>query len=170
MIAYVDGGSRGNPGPAGIGVVIEHPTGRRVEISQAIGARDNNYAEYAALLVALEYAAAYASPGLRVYSDSDVVVRQISGSYNCQSPALRDIYNACKSLIGNFQYFGITHIRRENNADADRLAKEAIERATREKPPVNRQPSEPGFLESTVARVSERLGEPHSLVSLEQPG
>ncbi len=170
MIAYVDGGSRGNPGPAGIGVVIEHPTGRRVEISQSIGARDNNYAEYAALLVALEYAAAYDSPALQVYSDSEVVVRQISGSYSCQSPALFDIYNACKTLIGNFHDFAITHIRRENNGDADRLAKEAIDRGTREKPPVNNHPSEPGFLESTVARVSERPGDPRSLVPLEQPG
>ena len=105
MIAYVDGGSRGNRGPAGIGVVIEHPTGRRVEISQCIGIRDNNYAEYAALLVALEYAAAYASPRLQVYSDSEVVVRQISESYTCRSTVLRDIYKACKDLIDNFQGF-----------------------------------------------------------------
>jgi ribonuclease HI len=114
MIAYVDGGSRGNSGPAGIGVVIEHPTGRRVEISESIGARDNNYAEYAALLVALEYAAAYSASRLRVFSDSEVVVRQINGSYNCQSPALRDIHGACKELIGHFDEFGIEHIRREN--------------------------------------------------------
>ncbi len=130
MIAYVDGGSRGNRGPAGIGVVIEHPTGRRVEISQCIGIRDNNYAEYAALLVALEYATAYASPRLQVYSDSEVVVRQISESYTCRSTVLRDIYKACKDLIDNFQDFAITHIRRENNADADRLAREAIGRAS----------------------------------------
>jgi len=160
MIAYVDGGSRGNPGPAGIGVVVEHPTGRRVEISQSIGARDNNYAEYAALLTALEYAAAYQSPRLQVYSDSEVVVRQISGSYNCQSAALRDIYNACMALIGSFQHFAITHIRRENNADADRLAKEAIDRATREKQPANDDSSEDHFL----------LGNPRKLVQIEQPG
>ena len=79
MIAYVDGGSRCNPGSAGIGVVIEHPTGRRVEISQSIDSGDNNYAEYAALLVALEYAAAYGSPRLEVFSDSEIVVRQITG-------------------------------------------------------------------------------------------
>jgi len=134
MIAYVDGGSRGNPGPAGVGIIIEHPSGRRVEISQAIGVQDNNYAEYAAVLVALEYAAAFDSGSLQVYSDSEVVVRQISGSYSCQSPLLRDIYNACMALIGTLQHFAISHIRRENNADADRLAKEAIDRATGEKP------------------------------------
>jgi ribonuclease HI len=128
MIAYVDGSSRGHSGAAGIGVVIEHPGGRRVEISQSISARDNNYAEYAALLAALEYASAYALPRLQVYSDSEVVVRQISGSYTCQSQALREIYQACKSLIGSLQHFAITHIPREANANADRLAKEAIER------------------------------------------
>ena len=160
MIAYVDGGSRDNPGPAGIGVVVEHPTGRRVEISQSIGARDNNYAEYAALLVALEYAAAYQAPGLQVYSDSEVVVRQISGSYNCQSAALRDIYSACMALIGDFQHFAITHIRRENNAAADRLAKEAIDRTTREKQPANDDTSEDRF----------PLRNPRRLVQIEQPG
>jgi ribonuclease HI len=158
MIAYVDGGSRGNPGPAGIGVVIEHPTGRRVEISESIGARDNNYAEYAALLVALEYAAAYDSPLLHVYSDSEVVVRQITGSYNCQSAALREIYGACKALISKFQHFAITHVRRESNADADRLAKQAIARAAREKKALNA--GERGFL----------LGTPRGLLPLEQGG
>ena len=141
MIAYVDGGSRGNPGPAGIGVVIEHPSGRRVEISQSIGSGDNNYAEYAALLAALEYAAAYDARSLQVFSDSEVVVRQVSGAYTCQSATLVEIYNACKTLIGNLQHFTITHIRRHQNADADRLAKEAIERATREKPSQSAEPS-----------------------------
>jgi ribonuclease HI len=166
MIAYVDGGSRGSDGPAGIGVVVEHSTGRRVEISQFIGARDNNYAEYAALLVALEYAAAYDSPRLQVFSDSEVVVRQISGSYNCQSPMLRDIYDACQGLIEQFQEFDITHIRRENNADADRLAKQAMERAARER--LLRH--EPSFFESTLARVADRLQKARPLLPLEQTG
>jgi len=152
MIAYVDGGSRGNPGPAGVGVIIEHPTGRRVEISQSIGIRDNNYAEYAALLIALEYAAAYDSRSLQVYSDSEVVVRQISGSYHCQSPALRDIYSACMALIGSVRHFAITHIRREHNAGADRLAKEAIDRATRAKRPVSDDAVNADFALGTPAR------------------
>jgi len=142
MIAYVDGGSRGNPGPAGIGVVIEHPTGKRVEISHSIGTGDNNYAEYAALLAALEYAAADHAPSLHVYSDSEVVVRQVNGAYTCQSPALLEIYNACKTVIASFRHFAITHIGRENNAEADRLAKQAIDRAIRDKPA---ESAEPGF-------------------------
>jgi len=158
MIAYVDGGSRGNPGPAGVGVIIEHPTGRRAEISQATGVRDNNYAEYAALLVALEYAAAFDSGSLQVYSDSEVVVRQISGSYSCQSAALRDIYSACMALIEGLQHFAISHIRREQNAGADRLAKEAIDRATRE--PLN----------DDALQVDIGVRGTRRLVPLEQPG
>ena len=142
MIAYVDGSSRNNSGAAGIGVVIEHPSGRRVEISQSIDASDNNYAEYAALLAALEYATAYESPRLEVYSDSEVVVRQVNGAYTCQSPALLEIYNACKTVIASFRHFAITHIGRENNAEADRLAKQAIDRAIRDKPA---ESAEPGF-------------------------
>lgn len=159
MIAYVDGGSRGNPGPAGVGVIIEHTTGRRVEISQAIGVRDNNYAEYAALLVALEYAAAFDSRSLQVYSDSEVVVRQISGSYSCQSAALRDIYSACMALIASLQHFAISHIRREQNAGADRLAKEAIDRAAREKP-----------VNADALQVDFGVRPTRKLVPLEQPG
>jgi ribonuclease HI len=151
MIAYVDGGSRGSPGPAGVGVVIEHPAGRRVEISQSIGERDNNYAEYAALLVALEYASAYAAPSLQVYSDSEVVVRQVSGAYTCQSPALLEIHNACKALIANLQDFAITHIRREHNADADRLAKQAIHRAKQLKPAGSPEPTFPLALPRLIA-------------------
>lgn len=133
LVAYVDGGSRGNPGPSGIGVVIEHPTGRRVEISEWIGSRDNNYAEYAALLAALEYAAACACARLQVFSDSEVVVRQITGSYTCQSPHLRRIYEDCQVRIGSLEHFAITHIRRENNQDADRLANAAMDRVKRKK-------------------------------------
>ncbi len=168
MIAYVDGGSRGNPGPAGIGVVIEHSTGRRVEISQCIGVRDNNYAEYAALLVALEYAAAYGSPRLEVFSDSQVVVRQITGSYNCQSPLLRDIHDTCKALISKLQDFAITHIRREHNADADRLAKEAIRRAPRMA--LCAASDHSSFLENTMACVAEHLASPPTLIAVEQAG
>jgi ribonuclease HI len=131
MVAYVDGGSRGRRGPAGVGVVIEHSTGHRVEISECIGSSDNNYAEYAALLIALHYAVAAECCRLQVFSDSEVVVRQISGAYTCQSAALRRIHEICKRLISSLDHFAITHIRRESNSQADRLAKAAIDRAHR---------------------------------------
>ncbi len=128
LTAYIDGGTRGTPRSSAIGVVIEHPGGRRVEISQWIGADDNNYAEYAALLVALEYAVAFRCRCLRVFSDSEVVVRQITGFYSCQSPALRQIHQRCKDLIGLLDEFAISHIRRERNSEANRLVSAAMQR------------------------------------------
>ena len=128
-VAYVDGGSRGSRGPAGIGVVIEHPGGRRVEISETIEAGDNNYAEYSALLAALEYAADNQCSRLCVFSDSEVVVKQITGHYTCQSAGLREIHELCKELIQSLEEFTILHIRRQANSEADRLANAAMDRA-----------------------------------------
>jgi hypothetical protein len=105
-----------------------------------------------------------------VYSDSEVVVRQISESYTCRSAVLRDIYNACKGLINDFQDFTITHVRRENNIDADRLANQAIDRVRREKRPVSSDPAEWPPLEGTITRAPERLVGPRRLLPLEQPG
>ncbi len=129
LTAYIDGGTRGNPRSSAIGVILEHSAGRRVEISQWIGADDNNYAEYAALLVALEYAVAFRCRSLRVFSDSEVVVKQINGHYSCQSPGLRQIHQRCKDLIGALDDFEISHIRRELNSAANRLVSAAMERA-----------------------------------------
>ena len=128
-VAYVDGGSRGSRGPAGIGVVIEHPGGRRVEISEIIESGDNNYAEYSALLAALEYAAQHQCSRLCVFSDSEVVVKQITGHYTCQSAGLRTIHEMCKDLIRPLEEFTILHIRRQANSEADRLANAAMDRA-----------------------------------------
>ena len=88
LVAYVDGGSHGNPGPSGIGVVIENPAGETVRIARWIGHHDNNVAEYAALLEALQHAVEVKAKSLRVYSDSEVVVKQMTGEYTCQSPRL----------------------------------------------------------------------------------
>lgn len=135
-VAYVDGGSRGSRGPAGIGVVIEHPGGRRVELSETIESGDNNYAEYSALLAALEYAAENQCSRLCVFSDSEVVVKQMTGHYTCQSAGLRDIHESCKALIQSLEEFTIRHIRRHANAEADRLANAAMDRAHKMKSPV----------------------------------
>jgi ribonuclease HI len=128
VVAYIDGSSRSDSGSSGIGVIIQHATGRRVEISKWVASSDNNYAEYAALLAALEYAATYGCPRLHVFSDSEVVVKQISGQYNCQSRVLRQIYESCKAAIMSLEHFAITHIRRENNGAANRLANTAATR------------------------------------------
>jgi probable phosphoglycerate mutase len=135
-VAYVDGGSRSSRGPAGIGVVVVKPGGRRVEISEIIETGDNNYAEYSALLAALEYAAANQCSRLCVFSDSEVVVKQITGDYTCQSAGLREIYENCKTLIDYLEEFTIRHIRRHANREADRLANAAMNRARTLKPRV----------------------------------
>src|SRR5579864_2788627 len=100
LVAYIDGSSRSNSRSSGIGVVIEEPSGRRVAIAERVPSGDNNYAEYAALLAALNYAASSGCRRLQVFSDSEVVVRQINGLYHCRSRALRQIYESCSILIG----------------------------------------------------------------------
>ncbi len=131
-LVYVDGGSRGNPGCAGVGVVVQPPAAQRTEISEWIGACDNNYAEYAGLAVALEYALMGDCRRLQAYSDSQVVVRQMTGYYKCQSPALRSIYEVCATLVSCLDSFAITHIGRERNHEANRLAQAAIAREQRQ--------------------------------------
>lgn len=125
LVAYVDGGSHGNSGPAGIGVVIEHPDGGKIRIAKWIGWHDNNVAEYAALLEALYYALGLNATTLHVYSDSQVVVRQMKGEYFCRSPRLYSLHWICKKLARSFE-FSIAHVPREDNVEANRLANSAV--------------------------------------------
>lgn len=125
LVAYIDGGSHGNPGPAGIGVVIDAPDGDRIRIAKWIGYHDNNVAEYAALLEALHYALELNARALHVFSDSEVVVRQMKGEYACRSARLYSLNWTCQKLAHRLQ-FSIAHIRREDNAEANRLANSAV--------------------------------------------
>ena len=125
LVAYVDGGSHGNPGPSGIGVVIEHPDGGRIRIARWIGQHDNNVAEYAALLEALQYASDSKAKALHVFSDSEVMVRQMKGEYACRSSRLYSLHWLCQKLARSLQ-FSIAHVRREDNAEANRLANSAV--------------------------------------------
>lgn len=127
LVAYVDGGSHGNPGPAGIGVVIEASNGERIRIAKWIGHHDNNVAEYAALLVALQYALELKATVLHVFSDSEVVVRQMKGEYACRSPHLYSLNWICRKLAHSLE-FSIVHIRRQDNAEANSLANSAARR------------------------------------------
>ncbi len=129
LIAHVDGGARGNPGPAGYGVVIEDHTGHRVaELSQYLGLRTNNYAEYMGLLAALRYALEHGYGALEVVSDSELLVRQINGQYKVRHPVLLELYQQAKALIRKLEWFKIGHVRREKNRDADKLANQAMDR------------------------------------------
>ncbi|HUI84934.1 MAG TPA: ribonuclease HI family protein [Candidatus Binatia bacterium] len=127
LIAYVDGGSHGNPGSAGIGVVIESPGGETTRIARWIGRQDNNVAEYVALLEALQHAVAVKARALRVYCDSEVVVKQMTGEYACRSSRLHSLNWTCRKLARSFD-FSIAHISREHNREANELANHAAKR------------------------------------------
>jgi ribonuclease HI len=125
LVAYVDGGCLGNPGPSGIGVVINGCADGPVRIAKWIGHQDNNVAEYAALMEALQYAVSRKARTLHVYSDSEVVVRQMTGEYRCLSPRLYSLHWTCRKLARSLK-FSISHVPREDNAEANRLAQTAL--------------------------------------------
>ncbi len=129
LIAHSDGGARGNPGPAGYGVVIKDQTGRKVAaLSEYLGHQTNNFAEYQGLIAALEYALQHGPKALKVISDSELLVRQIKGIYKVKNPTLQDLHARAKELIRQLDWFSIGHALREHNQEADRLANEAMDR------------------------------------------
>jgi len=127
--AHVDGGARGNPGPAGYGVAIQDASGHPLaELSEYLGHRTNNYAEYQGLLAALRYAADHQIKALKVISDSELMVRQMKGVYKVRHPELRKLYEEAQALARRLEHFEIRHALREHNKTADRLANEAMDR------------------------------------------
>ena len=132
--AHIDGGARGNPGPAGYGVVIHDPAGRKVaELSEYLGHHTNNYAEYQGLLAALRYALANGIRTLRVVSDSELMVRQMKGIYKVKHPELRKLHQQAQQIVRKLDHFEIRHARREHNREADRLANEAMDQGRLQK-------------------------------------
>lgn len=129
LVIHVDGGARGNPGPAGYGAMVRDAAGNTVaELSEFIGIATNNVAEYRGLLAGLEYAKVNGARVVRVYSDSELIVKQIHGVYKVKSPDLKPIYDQARRLASGFPNFSIHHVPRERNADADRLANLAMDR------------------------------------------
>lgn len=129
LVAHSDGGARGNPGPAGYGVVIQDETGRKVAaLSEYLGHQTNNFAEYQGLIAALEYAIQHGPKALKLISDSELLVRQIKGIYKVKNPTLQDLHARAKDLIAKLDWFSIGHALREHNQEADRLANEAMDR------------------------------------------
>ena len=128
LVAHVDGGSLGNPGRSGIGVVIDGSPDGRIRIAKWIGHQDNNVAEYVALLEALQCALGLKAKALHVFSDSEVVVKQMRGEYSCRSPRLYSLNWICRKLARSVD-FSISHVRRENNLEANRLASSAARNA-----------------------------------------
>src|SRR5882762_3158058 len=126
--ANIDGGSRGNPGPASYGVVIRDPRGQVVaKLKKYIGRSTNNVAEYYGLIAALDYAQQHSIRALRIESDSELLVRQMRGQYKVKSPELRPLFERARKMAQGFDTFKIDHVYREQNAEADALANEALD-------------------------------------------
>ena len=132
IVAHIDGGSRGNPGPAAYGVSVETPQGQAVTaFGKFIGKTTNNVAEYRGLLAALDFALSHGYPRLRVLTDSELMARQISGAYKVRSPDLKPLYDEARAMISRLESFSIRHVYREQNREADRLANKAMDDAAR---------------------------------------
>src|SRR5258707_604830 len=125
LVAYIDGSCLGSPGPAGIGVIIRGFEGGPVRVAKWIGHQDNNVAEYVALLEALQCALSRRARGLHVYSDSEVVVKQMRGAYTCRSSRLYSVNWVCRKLARSLA-FSISHIPRAINFEANALAHSAV--------------------------------------------
>jgi ribonuclease HI len=130
LTVNVDGGARGNPGPAAIGVVVRDADGQVLEeLGETIGRATNNVAEYRALLRGIELAAAHGATELELVGDSELVVRQIEGRYKVKDATMRELHAEAKSELAGFASWSIRHVRREANADADRLVNAALDAA-----------------------------------------
>ncbi len=124
---YIDGAARGNPGEAGIGVLIKETEDSRREIKKYLGITTNNQAEYTALITALESAQVLRDKPIRVFTDSMLVANQINGLWKVKHSEIIPLNNQAKTLFKNFKNISIEHIPREQNSEADRLANQAID-------------------------------------------
>jgi ribonuclease HI len=126
--ANVDGGSRGNPGPAAYGVVVRDPRGEIVaRLKKYIGNNTNNVAEYFGLIAALDYAQNHGIRALRIESDSELMVKQMRGQYKVKSAELKPLFERAKKMSQTFESFRISHVYREQNKEADRLVNQALD-------------------------------------------
>jgi ribonuclease HI len=138
---YIDGGSRGNPGPAGYGVRIETPDGTLIEeLYGGLGIATNNVAEYSGLLAALRWAVEHGHQQVEVRADSELLVKQMRGDYQVKHPGLQPLAARARLLIGQLDDVSFQHVGREQNKEADRLSNlgmdqaEAAQREERERP------------------------------------
>jgi ribonuclease HI len=128
LIVHVDGGARGNPGPAAIGVVVSDPDGAVVdEVAERIGVATNNVAEYRALLRGLQRAAALGAREVELINDSELVARQLSGDYKVKHPAMKPLHEEAIAALGGFDRWRIRSVPRAQNAHADALVNKALD-------------------------------------------
>ncbi len=129
LVLHVDGGARGNPGPAAIGVVVSEPDGQTVATFGAkIGETTNNVAEYRALLRGLELAAEHGAREVHVINDSELVARQVTGVYKVKHPAMQELHRQALAALEGFDSWSIESVPRAQNAEADALVNEALDR------------------------------------------
>jgi ribonuclease HI len=166
LVAHVDGGARGNPGPAGYGVVLEDETGKKVaELSEFLGVRTNNFAEYSGLIAAAAYAVTHKHAGLLAISDSELLVKQLQGRYKVRAPELQTLHRRAQEAIRQLAWFEVRHVPREKNREADRLANQAMDSgtpgATARRVEAGDSPAKPREANGVVKNgVVEFLGEP----------
>jgi probable phosphoglycerate mutase len=130
ITAYIDGGARGNPGPAGYGVRIENAAGDVLaELHGGLGVATNNVAEYNALLAALRWAVDHGQRDLHVRADSELLVKQMRGEYKVKHPGLQPLYVQARLLVMELERVTFEHIRRELNKEADRLSNLGMDEA-----------------------------------------
>lgn len=131
LTIHIDGAARGNPGPAAFGVVISRDGQLLAEEKQFIGKTTNNVAEYVALLYALRRALQFGARRLHIFSDSELLVRQMTGVYQVRDAKLRQLYEQAQELIGQFDEVQLTHVPRKQNRRADKLCNQALDEAER---------------------------------------
>ena len=130
--ANIDGGSRGNPGPAAYGVLVRDPSGQVVaRLKKYIGKNTNNVAEYFGLIAALDYAETHGIRALRIESDSELLVKQMRGQYKVKSSDLRPLFERARKMAQGLASFRIDHVYREQNREADALANQALDETSR---------------------------------------
>lgn len=130
VVIHTDGASRGNPGPAALGLVVLGPDNQAIfEFAEPLGDQTNNFAEYTAVIRALELAAKGGAERVTIKSDSELLVRQLSGVYKVKSPVIKPLFFRCRELSEGFQNVSFEHVRREYNKEADALANEALDGA-----------------------------------------
>jgi ribonuclease HI len=133
--AHCDGGSRGNPGPSGYGAIITDEKGQTIaELSEFLGVRTNNYAEYSGLLAVLDWAIKNNRPRVKLISDSELMVKQIQGKYKVNSPDLKPLWQEARNRIAKLEKFEISHALRHKNKEADALANQAMDRGMKRTP------------------------------------
>lgn len=158
----IDGGSRGNPGPAAYGVVVRDPQGAIVaQLKKYIGRSTNNVAEYYGLIAALDYAQSHGIRALRIEADSELMVKQMRGQYKVKSADLQPLFERAKKMSQSFDSFRMDHVYREQNRDADRLANEALDEAE------GKAPTKEG---AAPAKAAKSKPTPESAAAAPKPG